>query len=283
MIRVIHGDNLEALKQQKPKSFRLGYMDPPFNTGKVQAHSKSKHVPSEGQEGTKRVGFKGKEYLVETSNKMSYQDTFSDLSEFLMPRVELCRDLLTDDGSLVVHLDYREVHDVKVHVMDRIFGRDCFKNEIIWAYDYGAKPKNRWPAKHDTILWYVKDPKNYVFHHDKVDRVPYLAPNLVTEEKAEAGKIITDVWWNTIVCGKEKTGYPTQKPVAILERFIKVNSDEGDWTFDPFAGSGSFGAAAESHKRNCLLLDENEEAINTMRKRFSDYLFVDLDIETLDK
>lgn len=266
-IKVIQGNNLDSLSKLEPKSFRLIYMDPPFNTGRVQSRVISKHGEKKGVEGKTRKGFKGKEYSVETSAPMSYKDSFSNLSEFLFPRIELCKNLLTDDGSIVVHLDYREVHDVKVQVMDAIFGKQNFKNEIIWAYDYGAKPKNRWPAKHDTLLWYVKDSKDYVFNFDQVDRVPYLAPNLVTKEKAEKGKIITDVWWNTIVCGKEKTGYPTQKPVSILERFVKVNSNEGDWLLDPFAGSGSFGEAAKIHGRNCVLLDENEEAIEVMKKR----------------
>jgi site-specific DNA-methyltransferase (adenine-specific) len=278
-IRIIQGNNLDSLSKLEPKSFRLIYLDPPFNTGRVQSRVISHHEIGDVESKTKRKGFQGKEYSVKTSKKMSYKDSFSDLSEFLYPRIELCKELLTDDGSIVIHLDYREVHDVKVFVMDSIFGKQNFKNEIIWAYDYGAKPKNRWPAKHDTLLWYVKDSKNYVFNFDQVDRVPYLAPNLVTKEKAEKGKIITDVWWNTIVCGKEKTGYPTQKPVAIVERFVKVNSYENDWLLDPFAGSGSFGEAAVAHNRNCILLDENDESIEVMRKRFKSNLFLNLEIE----
>ena len=278
-IRIIQGNNLDSLSKLEPKSFRLIYLDPPFNTGRVQSRVISRHEIGGDESKAKRKGFQGKEYSVKTSKKMSYKDSFSDLSEFLYPRIELCKELLTDDGSIVIHLDYREVHDVKVFVMDSIFGKQNFKNEIIWAYDYGAKPKNRWPAKHDTLLWYVKDSKNYVFNFDQVDRVPYLAPNLVTKEKAEKGKIITDVWWNTIVCGKEKTGYPTQKPVAIVERFVKVNSYENDWLLDPFAGSGSFGEAAVAHNRNCILLDENDESIEVMRKRFKSNLFLNLEIE----
>jgi len=265
ILRVIHGNNLEVLDTLQPNTFKLIYMDPPFNTGKKQKRKPLKFISSEDGD---RVGFKGKTYKVEAGEELSYSDSFDNLSDFLRPRIEICKTLLTSDGSILVHLDYREVHDVKVFVMDSIFGKECFKNEIIWAYDYGAKPKNRWPAKHDTILWYTKDPDNYIFNFDQVDRVPYMAPGLVTPEKLEKGKIITDVWWNTIVCGKEKTGYPTQKPIAILNRFVKVNSNQDDWLLDPFAGSGSFGDAAIKHNRNCVLIDENLEAIKTIKNRF---------------
>lgn len=267
---IIHGNNLEVLKSLESGKFRLIYMDPPFNTGKVQSKLYMKNKPAE--EGGRR-GFKGKLYETEVISNIGYEDTFDDLSKFLYPRLEECKRILAENGSVFVHLDYREVHDVKVKVMDGVFGRENFKNEIIWAYDYGAKPKNRWPAKHDTILWYTKDAENYVFNYEKVDRVPYLAPNLVSKEKAEEGKTITDVWWNTIVCGKEKTGYPTQKPVAITDRIVKVHSNKGDWLLDPFAGSGTFGQSAMNHQRNCVLIDQSEESINVMEKRFSNSMF----------
>ncbi|RLI71557.1 site-specific DNA-methyltransferase [Candidatus Heimdallarchaeota archaeon] len=269
-IDIIHGNNFDILKSLESGRFRLIYMDPPFNTGKVQSKLYMKNKPSE--EGDRR-GFKGKKYKTEVISNIGYEDTFENLSDFLYPRLEECKRLLTDDGSVFVHLDYREVHDVKVHVMDKVFGRENFKNEIIWAYDYGAKPKNRWPAKHDTILWYVKDNDNYVFNYDRVDRVPYMAPNLVSKEKAEEGKMLTDVWWNTIVCGKEKTGYPTQKPIAITDRIVKVHSKRGDWLLDPFAGSGTFGQSAMNFNRNCVLVDQSEESIKVMKERFSNAMF----------
>lgn len=267
-IEIHFGENLPIVGGLEHE-FRLVYMDPPFNTGKKQARQAIKVSPSEDGD---RKGYKGRSYKSEIVSKMSYDDKFENLSETLYPVIALLRDKLTDDGSMMVHLDYREVHDVKVSVMDKIFGRGCFMNEIIWAYDYGARSKKKWPAKHDTILWYVKDPKNYVFHYDQIDRVPYMAPGLVSKEKAEQGKTLTDVWWNTIVCGKEKTGYPTQKPRAILDRIVKVHSDKGDWLVDPYAGSGSFGEAAAVHDRNCVLIDKNQEALDVMEKRFRDKL-----------
>jgi len=265
-LEIIHGNNLDVLCSLASGRFNLIYMDPPFNTGKVQNKLYMKNKPSE--EGGRR-GFKGKMYNTEVISNIGYEDVFEDLSEFLYPRLEECKRILTDDGSVFVHLDYREVHDVKVRVLDEIFGKQNFKNEIIWAYDYGAKPKNRWPAKHDTILWYTKDLTNYTFNYERVDRVPYMAPNLVSAEKAEQGKIITDVWWNTIVCGNEKTGYPTQKPIAITDRIVKVHSNVGDELLDPFAGSGTFGQSAIGRQRNCVLIDQSEESIKVMTKRFS--------------
>lgn len=270
-IEIIHGDNLEILRGLPEKSFRLIYMDPPFNTGRRQSKKPSRHKRAKAGEKFDRKGFKDIEYKeLSFGERMSFEDSFDSLSDFLFPRIAICKDLLTDDGSIVVHLDSRELHYVKVFVMDRLFGRDHFKNEIIWSYDYGAKPKDRWAAKHDTLLWYVNDKNNYIFNHDQVDRVPYMAPGLVTEEKRARGKVITDVWWNTIVCGHERTGYPTQKPIAILERFVKVNSHPNDVLLDPFAGSGSFGAAAQKHGRNCVLIDDNENAVKVMRHRFFD-------------
>jgi len=273
---IIQGDNLEVLKSLSSSKVQLIYTDPPFNTKKEQHKVSLKMVPSEVGE---RKGYKDKLYKAEVIGDISYNDTFEDLSKFLYPRIEECNRILTPNGSIFIHLDYREIHDVKVKVMDPIFGKSNFMNEIIWAYDYGAKPKNRWPAKHDTILWYVKDSNDYIFNYNQMDRVPYMAPSLVTEEKASKGKILTDVWWNTIVCGKEKTGYPTQKPVALLERIVKVHSNPEGLLLDLFAGSGTFGQAAISYGRSCILIDEKKEAIEIMEKRFSNsQLFCDINI-----
>ena len=200
----------------------------------------------------------------------SYEDSFDDFEEFLIPRIEASLHCMTPNGSLMVHLDYREVHYVKV-ALDKLLGRNKFINEIIWSYDYGGRPKDRWPNKHDTILWYVKNPKDYVFNYDDIDRIPYMAPGLVGAEKAERGKTPTDVWWNTIVPtnGKEKTGYPTQKPLGIMERIIRVHSSPGDVVLDYFAGSGSTGEAAGNNGRGFVLVDQNPEAIEVMRNRLS--------------
>lgn len=240
-LRIVLQDSLTALGDIADGGVNLIYIDPPFNTGKRQ----------------------------QAKSGIGYDDSFDDYLAFLGPRLEEAYRVLAPNGSLMVHLDYREVHDVKVTLLDQIFGRESFINEIIWAYDYGGRSRSRWPAKHDTILWYAKDPTDYTFNYDEMDRIPYMAPGLAGKEKAARGKTPTDVWWHTIVSptGKEKTGYPTQKPVGILERIVKVHSNRGDMVLDFFAGSGSFGAAAAMHDRNCVLVDNNPEAAEIMARR----------------
>ena len=264
---VYHGDNLSALSALPEQSFTLIYVDPPFNTGRKQTRAQRTMVRATEGEGD-RTGFQGRAYNTELGTARSYHDTFDDYLSFIEPRLRQAHRLLAEDGTLYVHLDYREVHYVKV-LLDEIFGRECFLNELIWAYDYGARAKNRWPAKHDTILVYVKDPKRYHFDSTEVDREPYMAPGLVTPAKRELGKLPTDVWWHTIVSptGKEKTGYPTQKPEGILRRIISASSRPGDWVLDFFAGSGTTGAVAAKLGRQFVLVDQNPEAIDVMRSR----------------
>ncbi|AMB60556.1 DNA methyltransferase [Microterricola viridarii] len=273
--RVIHADNLTVLSSFEDASFTLIYLDPPFNTGRAQTRSTStsiRHEPdADGGHAAGTVsGFKGQLYERIRGDLMRYDDRFEDYWLFLEPRLIEAWRLLADDGTLYLHLDYREAHYAKV-LLDALFGRDSFLNEIIWAYDYGAKSKSRWPTKHDTILVYVKNPAAYYFDSSTVDREPYMAPGLVTPEKAERGKLPTDVWWHTIVSptGKEKTGYPTQKPAGILRRIIQASSREGDTVLDFFAGSGTTGAVAAALGRNFVLVDENQAAIDTMRVRFA--------------
>lgn len=269
-LQIHHGDNLAVLPKLEDRAFDLIYIDPPFNTGKTQQRTQIRTVRDDAGD---RRGFKGKQYRTETLGHKSYADTFDDFCAFLEPRLqEACR-LLADDGSFFLHLDFREVHYAKV-MLDGIFGRESFINEIIWAYDYGGRSKSKWPAKHDNILWYAKDPKRYTFDYDAMDRIPYMAPGLVTPEKAQRGKTPTDVWWHTIVSpsGKEKTGYPTQKPLGVLERIIKVHSKPGDRVLDFFAGSGTTGEAALRHGRSAVLIDVSEDAVSVMRERLSAYL-----------
>jgi len=263
---VVEADNLDVLHRIPDGSIPLIYIDPPFNTGHVQTRQLQKTVRSEA--GT-RIGFQGATYEVIKTGAYRYNDSFADFWDFLEPRLRQAWRVLTKDGSLYLHLDYHEAHYAKV-VLDALFGRHCFLNEIIWAYDYGAKSKRKWPCKHDTILVYVKDCEQYFFDSDAVDREPYMAPGLVTAEKAEKGKLPTDVWWHTIVSpmGKEKTGYPTQKPLGILRRIIQASSRKGDTVLDFFAGSGTTGAAAAELGRRFILVDNNPEAIQIMRKRF---------------
>lgn len=261
------GDNLPVLRGIPEASVDLIYIDPPFNTGKTQRRTRLATVQDEQGD---RTGFAGKRYRTVKLGTQAYADVFDDYLVFLEPRLVEARRVLTPEGSLFVHIDYREVHYCKV-LLDQIFGRASFLNEIIWAYDYGARAKTRWPAKHDNILWYAKDPDAYQFHLDACDRIPYMAPGLVGPEKAAVGKTPTDTWWHTIVSpnGREKTGYPTQKPRGVLDRIVAVHSRPGDLLLDFFAGSGSFGEAALAAGRDCILVDSNPEALGVMTKRFA--------------
>jgi len=265
--QIVYAENLSYMRTLPDGAFRLIYIDPPFNTGKVQQRARMRVVASKQGE---RIGFGDRRYHVQLYDSPAYQDAYEDYLGFLEPRLREAHRLLTPDGSLFVHLDYREAHYVKV-LLDTIFGRACFMNEIIWAYDYGGRSKRRWPAKHDTIFWYAKDPENYVFHYEAIDRIPYMAPSLVGAEKAQRGKTPTDVWWLTIVPtnSKEKTGYPTQKPLKLLERIVRVHSDVGDWVLDFFAGSGTTGEAAARLGRRFVLIDNHPDAIRIMAQRLA--------------
>ena len=268
-IDIYFGDNLKVLSKISSSSINLIYIDPPFNTGKTQNRTRLKTISSD--EGD-RTGFGNKRYKTIKLSSTGYEDSFDDFLGFLEPRLRETKRILADNGSLFFHLDFREIHYCKI-LLDEIFGRSSFINEIIWSYDYGARSRKKWSAKHDNILWYAKDPEDYVFNYEEIDRIPYMAPSLVGEEKAKIGKTPTDVWWNTIVSpnGKEKTGYATQKPLGILNRIVKVHSRPGDRLCDFFAGSGSFGEAAYKADRNCVLADNNSQAIEVMRRRFRDF------------
>ncbi|MFJ2504382.1 DNA-methyltransferase [Microbacterium sp. NPDC087592] len=304
-VTIIEGDNLAVAATLPTGSFTLVYLDPPFNTGRTQGRqvvtarrtfttqeesADSGAEPVESSDAAPvflsseppaaepepaaepatevRHGFHGHAYERVRGMLRAYDDRFDDYGSFLMPRLEEAWRLLADDGTLYLHLDYREAHYAKV-MLDAVFGRDCFLNELIWAYDYGAKSRSRWPTKHDTILVYVKNPREYVFNSDEVDREPYMAPGLVTAEKAARGKLPTDVWWHTIVptTGREKTGYPTQKPEGILRRIVTASSRPGDRVLDLFAGSGTTGAVASALGRDAVLVDDNPEAIGIMKTR----------------
>jgi len=307
-VSIVEGDNLAAARALPDASFTLVYLDPPFNTGRTRERQivtarrtappqdatgdegpgapdpapRAASVLSSGEGGSEaatesgtdtppaevRHGFHGHRYERVRGMLRAYDDRFDDYGDFLMPRLEEAWRLLADDGTLYLHLDYREAHYAKV-MLDAVFGRDSFLNELIWAYDYGAKSRRRWPTKHDTILVYVKNPRTYYFDSGQVDREPYMAPGLVTPEKAARGKLPTDVWWHTIVptTGREKTGYPTQKPEGILRRIIRASSRPGDRVLDLFAGSGTTGAVASALGRDSVLVDDNPEAVRVMRQR----------------
>ena len=254
-------------------SVQLIYIDPPFNTGKIQARSRIKTIRSDTGD---RTGFQGKRYKTVSLGSTGYSDVFGDYIGFLEPRLLEAYRLLSDTGTMYFHIDYREVHYCKV-LLDKIFGRECFLNEIIWAYDYGGRPKNKWPPKHDNILVYVKDPDHYVFDRDAIERIPYMAPGLVTKEKAARGKLPTDTWWHTIVPtnGKEKTGYATQKPVGILKRIVSASSRQDDTVLDFFAGSGTTGEVAANLGRRFILIDSSKEALAVMARRLGNVPGID--------
>jgi site-specific DNA-methyltransferase (adenine-specific) len=252
-------------------AFDLVYMDPPFNTGRAQARHTLSVVADEAGE---RTGFGGRRYSSTLLQTLAYDDAFGDYLAFLEPRLRRARELLAPHGTLYFHIDYREAHYCKL-LLDEIFGRDAFLNELIWSYDYGAKPRRRWPAKHDTILVYVRTPGAHHFDADAVEREPYMAPGLVSAEKAARGKRPTDVWFHTIVPtnGREKTGYPTQKPEGVLRRIVSASARPGGWCLDPFAGSGTLGAVCRELGRRYVLIDDNPVAIDVMRARLGEVSF----------
>lgn len=264
---IYFGDNLAILATLPAESVDLIYIDPPFNTGHVQQRTQ---IRTERSEAGDRTGFAGARYQTVKLGSKAYSDLFDDFISFIEPRLVEARRVLKPHGSLYFHIDYREVHYCKV-LLDQIFGRECFLNEIIWAYDYGARTKKKWPAKHDNILWYAKDPAHYTYNVEAIERIPYMAPGLVGPEKAARGKLPTDTWWHTIVPtnGKEKTGYPTQKPLGILRRIVAASSNPGETVLDFFAGSGTTGAACLELERRFILIDNNPQALSTMNERFA--------------
>jgi site-specific DNA-methyltransferase (adenine-specific) len=262
---IVEADNLAVLPALPGGAFDLVYIDPPFNTGRAQRRRTLTALRDEDGE---RAGFAGRRYRTEIVSDLAYDDAQADYLAFLRPRLEQARRLLADHGTLYVHLDYREAHYVKV-MLDGIFGRESFLNELIWAYDYGGKPRTRWPPKHDTILVYVREPGGHVFNADDVEREPYMAPGLVSAEKAARGKMPTSVIWHTIVPtnGAEKTGYPTQKPEGLLRRFVAASSRQGGWCLDFFAGSGTLGAVCAQLGRRFVLVDDNPTAVAIATER----------------
>jgi site-specific DNA-methyltransferase (adenine-specific) len=263
---IVHGENGAVLARLPERAFDLIYIDPPFNTGREQRHRRLETVAD--ADGGDRTGFGGRRYRSRVLGALAFDDQFASYLEFLAPRLERARELLNDAGTLYFHIDYREAHYCKL-LLDEIFGRECFLNELIWAYDYGAKPRTRWPAKHDTILVYVRDRARYHFDAEAVEREPYMAPGLVTPEKAARGKLPTDVIWHTIVAtnGRERTGYPTQKPEGLVRRFVSASSRPGGWCLDFFAGSGTLGAVCAKLARRFVLVDSSSDAVDVMTAR----------------
>jgi site-specific DNA-methyltransferase (adenine-specific) len=265
--RIVLGDNLDVLPGLPDGLAQLIYIDPPFNTGRRRSH---RRLRTRRDARGDRTGFGGRRYASELVSSSEFDDRFDDYPAFLEPRLRHAHRLLAPHGAFFLHVDPRESHYCKVR-LDAIFGRECFMNEIVWAYDYGGRPRRRWPAKHDVILWYVRDPGRYTFEFEAIDRIPYMAPGLVGPEKAARGKTPTDVWWHTIVptSSRERTGYATQKPLGLLRRIVRVHSRPGDLCLDFFAGSGTLGEAAAREGRGFLLVDSSPDAVEVMRKRLA--------------
>lgn len=261
-------DNLEFLRRMPAGSVDLVYIDPPFGTGQTRRLESIRT----GRGGAVRTGFGGRRYSFEVVSDRSYDDRMSmdDYLEFLHVRLAEIHRVLKESGSLYLHLDFHTVHYARL-ILDEIFGADRFLNEIVWAYDFGGRARDRWPRKHDNILWYSKS-EHWTFNRDDIDRLPYMAPGLVTPEKADLGKLPTDTWWLTIVptAGRERTGYPNQKPLKLLERIVRASSNPGDLVADFFCGSGTTGIAAVRSGRRYLLVDKNPEAIEIARCRLAD-------------
>ena len=272
MNKIILAENLEYLKTLPDESVDLIYIDPPFNTGKIQ---KRQRIKAQQADKGDRTGFGGHQYITATLSETKHQfdDSRINYMGFLLPRIKEGYRILKPNGSFFLHLDYREVHNAKAFIMDPLFGSPCFQNEIIWAYDFGGRSKKRWSAKHDNILWYTKHPKKYTFNYEEMERIPYMAPGLVGPEKAKRGKTPTDVWWHTIVPtnSKEKAGYPTQKPLGILKRIVSIHSNPGDHVLDFFAGSATTGEAAALLGRQFTLVDSNPDAVGIAAKRLQKY------------
>lgn len=266
--QILHGDNLPLLRLLPDESVRLIYVDPPFNTGKKQSRRRIKSVADQTGD---RNGFGDRRYASEVVSEVGYNDRFDDYPAFLEPRLREAYRVLTADGSLFFHIDWRESARCRL-LLEDIFGGDqhCL-NEIIWAYDYGARSRRKWSSKHDNIYWFAKDPANYIFNDEALPRIPYMAPDLVGAKKSARGKTPTDVWWHTIVPtnSREKTGYPTQKPLDLLRWIVAVHSQAGDVVLDFFAGSGTCGVAAQAQGRQFVLIDSAKTAVQTMRKRLN--------------
>ena len=261
---IVYGDNIKLLSKIPNKTIDFIYIDPPFNTGKKQwKYEKKKAIASE--HGKHSFGRLYETKITEITN--GYQDKFEDYIDFLKQRLVHAYRILKDNGSIIVHVDWRHSHHIRI-LLDEIFGEDKFMNEIIWAYDYGGKPKRYWARKHDNLFWYRKG-NQWVFNYDAIDRIPYMAPSLVGKEKAAKGKIPTDTWFITIepTNSRERVGYPTQKPLRLLERIIRVHTNEGDLVLDFFAGSGTTGRACQILDRKFIVCDNNENAVRIMAKR----------------
>lgn len=267
-----NGPMRQEIEQQG--GLKLIYIDPPFDVG--ADFSMNMEIGEEG--------FTKKANILE---EIAYRDTWGkgidSFVAMLYERLLQMHSLLDDDGSIFIHCDWRVGSTIKL-CLDEIFGKDNFRNEIIWCYTGPGSPGMRqFNRKHDTLFWYSKGNK-WTFNKDAI-RVPYKDPNQrprkafdtgdafsdeAIKKLREQGKVLED-WWNDIAIAvrsqKERTGYPTQKPLALCERIIRASSNKDELVADFFCGSGTLAVAAEKLGRRWIASDLGKFAIHTTRKR----------------
>lgn len=276
---LLFGDNLAAMRtlaREQPGSFALAYLDPPFLTGRV-------HEAIDRKSGAKGPA---------RDRKAAFDDRWRDRAEYLEAlglRLSAVRELLAPHGSVVVHVDPKTSHYVKV-MCDEIFGEDCFASEIVWRY-------RRWPSKtpnfqrvHDVLLRYRKDPDTAPRWNQLYE--PLAASTLATwgtkkqravigadgrRERSSSTRVVSDgtpmgdVWDIGVIApvSRERTGYPTQKPEALLDRLIKALTEPGDKVLDPYAGSGTTLVVAARLGRGFVGIDRSDAALETIRGRLA--------------
>lgn len=268
---LVLGDNLaamSALLMEYEGRIQLIYADPPFFT--------NRHYLA-------RVG-RGEDSRRPQDWKLAegYADHWSDIDAYLdmlYPRLVLMHRLLSPNGSLYLHLDWHADSYARL-LLDEIFGPDRLLNEIVWVYHGPSPIRSAFNRKHDTILLYTKS-ADYTFNVDDV-RIPYDPNTVKTFESSpkagfgkvpdlERGKVPEDWWYYPVVARlhNERTGYPTQKPEALLERIILASSNPGDLVADFFCGSGTTAVVAERLKRHYLMVDAAWRAVHTTRARLA--------------
>ena len=241
------------------QQFDLIYMDPPFCSGADYAQT---------------FNINGIQHAVK-----GFGDIFTvdDYLQFIYERIVLLKDVLNPSGSIFVHCDYQQSHNIRA-ILDEVFGEKRFRNEIIWHYTGGGRSKKYFSRKHDSIFWYTNG-DTWTFNTEEI-RIPYkptsgYAKGGITSKSGKKylpnpkGTLPDDTWDIPILnpLAKERTGYPTQKPLTLLDRIILACSNPGDLILDPFMGSGTTGISAIKNNRRFIGLDQNWNSIHLMRRR----------------
>ena len=284
--KVLQGDNLEVMKRIDDESIHLIATDPPFNTGKKFTGNAGASFGDSWSWGDMsqhwvdglRESKPALLCIIDGVRRMGDDSTAAYLA-FMSVRLVEMRRVLRADGSIFLHCDPNASHYLKV-LMDAIFGRKCFRNEIVWFYKLPSATKKYFPKKHDLIFWYTKSEKDWTFNADDVREAyaelsvkTYARGPVVFKSGHEAkqhplGRLAFDVWEiPSLRTSKERIGYPTQKPLRLYERIIKAASKPGDVVLDPFCGSGTTLIAAEKLGRQWVGIDIHTEVENTVKSR----------------